>query len=522
MKPLRTLGRILHRLVSVPEAEADPTFQPVLDQQTRRGMVVTAILGITGAVVFLLAQVLSGSEIVWIYEKTADGSVSLGDKTAILFLCLLLFWASRREHVYRWGRLLLGVVMIAAAVAIALDDLAQNDFSFTTAWFVLIQLVAITTVPFTPRQSLGIAASMFMVYVAMVTLFPDVLAPYIVVHRYAYFFFANVIVVTLSTYLYSARYTQHRYLEETRGLRDELAGRSEQLEQSLAELSAAQADLVRAERLAALGQVTSGVAHEIQNPLNFVINFAGLNHELVDELREVLEEAGLDQSGEKALVEEMLDDLGQNASSIDTHGRRASQIVDRMMEHSRTSSRVMAEVDLNDFVEQTVHLATERLRQRVGDEKVDEPGAVRIERDYGDVLERVPVQRNDMQAALLNLLDNALRAAMEGGREPTAHVRVQTREVGDGIEVEISDNGAGIPREVEDRLFEPFVTTRRPGEGAGLGLSLAYDTVTNGHDGSLSVESERGEGATFVVQIPREAGLPLNGETETVPSPSQR
>ena len=501
-------GNTLRYLLSTPEGEADPTFQAVIEQQTRHGLVVTAALGIVGALLFIGIHLATGSTPVWIYREGTAAAVSLADKTFIVGLCIGLLAVARTSLVRRWGRGLLATVMVVSGLAIALDDLAGGDFSFTVAWLVLVQLVAVVTVPFTPRQALGIAASMIVVYTVTLSFRPEGLSTDLYEHRFAYFLFATVIVVTLASYLYTARYGQHRALLQVEQLRDKLAVRTDELERSLRDLSTAQTELVRHEKLAALGQVTSGVAHEIQNPLNFVTNFAALNRDLVADLQATLSTLR-NRPVEEALtlVGETLEDLSRNAASIDSHGQKAARIVSRMMEHARGAPGDLAPADVNEIVEEHLLRACHRLQERLGAAALDGPHAVRIERDYGEDVGHVRMDRREMGAVLLNLFDNAFRAALDrpAGSEANGHpprVTVSTRRMGDAVEVRVADNGTGISDGVRERLFEPFFTTRSPGEGTGLGLSLAYDAVTHGHGGTLTVESEEGRGAAFVIRLP--------------------
>lgn len=493
----------LRHVFGRPDGEEDPSFQTVLAWQIRRGMVATATLGLVGVVVFVGIHLLTGSRPVWIHAGIGDGEVSLADKTFVAAVCTLLLGAARAGGARRWGRALLGVVIVASGLAMALDDVARGDFSFTVGWLVLVQLVAVGTVPLTPRHALSISIALLGVYWFVIQLRPDAISSDLYVHRLAYFLFATVIVVTLSHYLYKARYGQHRALVEAEELRDVLADRSHQLEQSLSDLSTAQAQLVRQERLAALGQFTAGVAHEIQNPLNFVTNFAALNQDLVAELRQATGGGGV-------CAEDLLDDLSRNAASIQEHGQKASKIVARMLEHARWQRGEPVEVSVNAFVEEHVLEAEERLRRRLGGDRT----AVNVRRLYSDEVDQAHVDRRDMGAALLNLLDNAFRAAMEGTAVPVIVVR--TARVDDAVEIRIADNGVGIPTPMRDRLFEPFFTTRPPGEGTGLGLSLAYDAVTHGHGGTLTVESEEGRGAVFVVRLPEHPGAPHHPDTPPV------
>lgn len=263
------------------------------------------------------------------------------------------------------------------------------------------------------------------------------------------------------------------------------------LEDALAELGQAQARLVQQEKLASLGQLTAGIAHEIKNPLNFVTNFASLSEELAGELRTALR----DDDGPAA--ETLLDEIEANVRRVITHGRRADGIVRAMSAHARKEHGVREAVDLNALVaEQVVRVACTR------DARPSDT-AVTIEVAYDEGVGAVEVVREEVGRALHNLLDNAFYASRSAPPGPAGpRVRVETARRDGHVEVRIRDNGPGIPEEVRERILEPFFTTKPAGEGVGLGLSLAHEIVTARHGGALAVESAVGAGTTLVVTLP--------------------
>ncbi len=270
----------------------------------------------------------------------------------------------------------------------------------------------------------------------------------------------------------------------TRQLQAEVERRTAELNAALEDLQAAQARLVQQEKMASLGQLTAGIAHEIKNPLNFVTNFAGLSVELVDELDETDDEA------ERA---DLLADLRTNAEKIQSHGRRADAIVRAMMAHARSGGGDRRPVAVDTLVSEYADLAWHGLKARRPHARVD------LRRELGAVGVEVQASPQEIGRVLINLLDNAFDAV--AGREaPT--VTVATRRTDGGVQIRVSDNGPGIPEAERGRVFEPFYTTKPTGEGTGLGLSLAHDVVAQGHGGTLEVEGAEGEGATFVVTLP--------------------
>ena len=255
--------------------------------------------------------------------------------------------------------------------------------------------------------------------------------------------------------------------------------------------------------MASLGHLTAGIAHEIKNPLNFVNNFAALNAELFDDLHDALKGGNMDEA------EALLPDLRSNMDRIETHGRRADAIVHAMMQHASGRSGQRVATDLNQLVSEHIDLAYHGKRAQVSDFNIE------IKRDLDMDTGDVEVVPQEIGRVLLNLLGNAFDAVQEkvtrsdGGSRPA--VKVTTHKVEGQVEIQVVDNGPGIAQEIRSQIFEPFFTTKPTGSGTGLGLSLSYDIVTQGHGGTLTVESEEGEGATFIVTLPVIHTVPDSG-----------
>jgi two-component system NtrC family sensor kinase len=269
------------------------------------------------------------------------------------------------------------------------------------------------------------------------------------------------------------------------------------------DLQAAQASLVQAQKMAALGQLTAGIAHEIKNPLNFVNNFASLSTELLYELKEEVAPAlaTLD-SDKRGGIDETIEMLTGNLDKIVEHGQRADNIVKSMLEHSRGVSGERRQADLNALVEEALNLAYHGARAQ------DQNFNITLERDYTPALAMIEVAPQEMTRVLLNLIGNGFYAANKRAKanvdatyRPT--LSVATREDEHILEVRVRDNGTGIPSELKDKLFQPFFTTKPTGEGTGLGLSISYDIVTQQHGGTITVESELGSFTEFTIRLPR-------------------
>ena len=277
----------------------------------------------------------------------------------------------------------------------------------------------------------------------------------------------------------------------------ELTQQKEALEKTVLELKTTQTQLIHAEKMASLGELTAGIAHEIQNPLNFVNNFSEMSVELIEELKEERRK----EKGERDedLEIELLADIVQNLEKISHHGKRASSIVKGMLEHSRTSSGVKELTDINALADEYLRLSYHGLRAK------DKNFNALLKTDYAKNIGKVNIVPQDIGRVVLNLMTNAFYAVTEKkkeisqGYEPT--VLVSSVKFNDKIELKISDNGQGIPEKVLAKIFQPFFTTKPTGEGTGLGLSLSYDII-KAHGGTLECESVENEGTTFIIKLP--------------------
>jgi PAS domain S-box-containing protein len=273
-------------------------------------------------------------------------------------------------------------------------------------------------------------------------------------------------------------------------------------ETALRDLQAAQASLLHAQKMAALGQLTAGIAHEIKNPLNFVNNFAGLSNELLTELKDIAAPALAALADERrADLDETIAMLTGNLAKIAEHGRRADGIVKSMLAHSRGGSGDWQSADLNVLVDEALNLAFHGARAQ------DQSFNVTMERDFDRSLAPIEVVPQDMTRVFLNIIGNGFYAATRRKRDGDGAfrpvLRVATRDFGNAVEIRVRDNGIGISPEHRDRLFQPFFTTKPTGEGTGLGLSISYDIVTQQHGGSIGVDSEVGAFTEFTVRLPR-------------------
>lgn len=279
----------------------------------------------------------------------------------------------------------------------------------------------------------------------------------------------------------------------------------EELEQTVKELKATQAQLVQSEKMASLGELTAGIAHEIQNPLNFVNNFSEVNTELIAELKDAINRGDTDEA--KAIA----DDITANEQKINHHGKRADGIVKGMLQHSRSSGGQKEPTDINALADEYLRLAYHGLRAK------DKSFNASMKTDFDSTIGKIPVIPQDIGRVILNLITNAFYAVADKKKsmppvsganldeyknryEPT--VTVITKRLNHKVVISVKDNGNGIPPHVIDKIFQPFFTTKPTGEGTGLGLSMSYDIVTKGHGGELKVDTKENEGSVFSIYLP--------------------
>ena len=277
-------------------------------------------------------------------------------------------------------------------------------------------------------------------------------------------------------------------------LEKQVTERTAELQQSLESLKATQSQLIQSEKMDSLGELTAGIAHEIQNPLNFVNNFSDVNKELLSEMNNEIENGDYDE------VKSIAKDVTDNEEKINHHGKRADAIVKGMLQHSRSSSGQKELTDINALCDEYLRLSYHGLRAK------DKSFNAKFETDFDPSLPKINVVPQEIGRVILNLINNAFYAVNERkklnepGYEP--EVIVSTRKERDKVEIMVKDNGTGIPESIVDKIFQPFFTTKPTGSGTGLGLSLAYDIITKGHGGELKVETKGGEGSEFIIQLP--------------------
>ena len=285
----------------------------------------------------------------------------------------------------------------------------------------------------------------------------------------------------------------YRNNQKEKKARNLLQAKNEKIQLTLSQLKSTQTQLIQSEKMASLGELTAGIAHEIQNPLNFVNNFSEVNTELIAEMKAEIEKGNYDE------VKALAKDVEENEQKINHHGKRAGDIVKGMLQHSRSSSGVKEPTNLNALADEYLRLAYHGLRAK------DKSFNATLKTEFDESIGNINITPQDIGRVILNLITNAFYATNEKrttnneNYEPT--VSVVTKKEGNKVLISVKDNGNGIPQKILDKIFQPFFTTKPTGQGTGLGLSLSYDIV-KAHGGVLKVETKEGEGSEFIIQIP--------------------
>lgn len=287
---------------------------------------------------------------------------------------------------------------------------------------------------------------------------------------------------------------QEEWQRENEKLQKKVDEQTEELKKSIENLKATQAQLIQSEKMASLGELTAGIAHEIQNPLNFVNNFSEVSNELIDEMHEELDNGDIEEA--KAISM----DIKHNLEKITHHGKRADSIVKGMLQHSRNNKGKKESVDLNKLTDEYLRLAYHGLRAK------NKAFNASLETDFDDNIKTINIIPQDIGRVILNLFTNAFYAVDEkkqsGIKNYKPTVSVSTKKVNHNVIIAVKDNGDGIPKPIIDKIFQPFFTTKPTGKGTGLGLSMSYDIITKGHGGNLEVNTLPGKYTEFKITLP--------------------
>lgn len=474
--------------------EDDPEFRLEMDRLIKRTMALVGMLGPFAVLLYVGGQVgILGKDLVTSYRGHAPGTVMvIWDKLAMIVTFVALLQLRRLLPAGRpiYGRIAFAIGTVIVIAAITLDDIGAGTLEFTPAYVTLLILFLAGAVPMPPFQMLFSAASvMILGFLTSDTLVPIIGFPELELTGDHAVFLAVVAVIATgaSSLLYNVRHEEYRARKSVEVLSHQLVDKNLALEHTMQDLRATQDRLIYTERMASLRRFSMGVAHEMRNRLNFILNFAGLSIDLLEE-----SEGGTSTQSDSH-------DLRENLQRIESHALRADQIVKSLIAHSQRSSSLPSHVNLNRLIEElTSDLARRYEPAQTG---ISVNRQLELNTDVGEI----QAFAADLTVALENVMDNAFRAvidrasAEEAGYEPTIEVTTTRRD--DVVRIEIRDNGIGMKDAGSGIIFEPFYTTRSAGAGTGLGLTASYAAITEGHGGTINVSSEPGKGSVFTIEL---------------------
>ncbi|MDB5121267.1 MAG: hypothetical protein JWN56_2485 [Sphingobacteriales bacterium] len=399
----------------------------------------------------------------------------------IYFINLLIFLITKNYSYYRSTQPFL------ILLAVFINHIAIGGYIDSSAVILASFLAPVIALTFASQKSAQIYYYLFLgsvLFAGFWDLYYGSSVPKLPKTVYTIFFTSNIISVGSIIY-----FLINEFLKKNLKLQEDL-------QESLTHLRQTQSQLIQSEKMASLGELTAGIAHEIQNPLNFVNNFSEVSTELLKELQEEQEKEIRDFENEK----ELLIDIEKNLHKIIHHGKRADAIVKGMLQHSGSSNGRIEPTDINALADEYLRLSYHGLRAK------DKLFNAKLETGFDSSIGKIKVMPQDLGRVILNLLTNAFYSVTEkkklskGNYEPT--VFIGTRKLDKWVEIKVRDNGLGIPKKIMDKIYQPFFTTKPTGEGTGLGLSMSFDIVTKGHGGQIKVETQEGKFAEFVILLP--------------------
>lgn len=499
------------------ETERDEGFVEVLRTQMRTGLYVSGALGIFAILAFVSANVLIvGKALVWSYEGADPMTEVVGwDKLFSLVVCASVVAFARRTITLQAGRLLASVVVLIVSAAFLWDDLLHGDMSNSIAYLTLALLAVTGTIPFRPGQALLLTLAVALLFYGFSTLLPPeafIREDQIIAAQLVYLSILSVLLTGISALIYHSRFEEYRSRKVAEELYDTVREQSEQmlamerakvteLEQAYQNLKDAHVQLVHAEKMASLGRLTAGIAHEIKNPLNFISNFAvtivDFEQDLENELAALRERYG---DEEVSRIEPILSEIREACHKIHHHSQRADVVLKRMLQHAQGRPGERRTTDLHMLISDCLAISQGAFRVEKGER------LVKVERKFDPTIGTVDVVPREMAHVILSLLNNAFQSVLSRseGFDPSyiPHVRIGTSRKEGHVEIRIEDNGLGIPESIRKDLFEPFTASHSAARRTGYGLATSYDIVVNGHGGAMTFEDREGGGVIFTVRLP--------------------
>ncbi len=463
--------------------ERDPRYRHYLGRLSRIGMIVVGILAGVGVSLILLIKVaFQGKQLIWAYDlgTTSSDFVILFDKLLIISLGILALFLLRIKLDVEVGRYIVWAMLLATAFISVFDDVMIGDVKSSAGYLVLFLFAGVSAIPFRPWQVTMIGVSFMLIYVFEVKVYPGGMI--VADEFFSHMVPTTVLATVITCYLYQARHRLYQARQKEILMKNSISEYAEGLEQANAKLRDTQASLVQSEKMAALGNLVAGVAHEINSPLGSIGSSADTARRALRMIENAL------YAGDAACQDEKVQQAFQTLVTLNESVTGGVDRIDRIVTALRNFARLdegeYQSFDVNRGIEDTLTLVLANPEVRV-----------EVEKDLG-LLQELYCRPRDLNQVFINILNNALEATKNQGR-----ITIKTREDDDRIRIQITDNGPGIPPERLARVFEPGFTTKGRGVGTGLGLAISYRIIED-HGGTISLESQPGEGATVFLVLP--------------------
>jgi signal transduction histidine kinase len=476
-----------YRYIFVDKFEKDPEFRDYLSRLVRNGMQNAGIIGMTApAIHFIFNALLTGKELAW-FCTPGGPQYSIADKLLIFCLGVVGLTLSRIALKPQVGRAVISLILVVVCLGMIYDDVMKRDISLTPGYLILVMLIGVGVVPYRPWQVFLLGLMIVLMFYFSIriipTLFGDDSLP-VVPEQFGLLILVTLICSAITIIIYLSRYLMYRSRQKQTALKQAIAQKAEELEELNRNLRTTQAQLVQSEKMAALGNLIAGVAHEINTPMGAINSMHNTLYRAIEKLKGLTESKSLDDQTVQDDINRIFRAIDESKEVIQSGTDRVVNIVKRLRSFVHLDEAELKRVNIHEGIEDTLVLVQHELRDNI-----------KVEKNYGKIppITCYPRQLNQV---FLNILLNSIQAIEDEGT-----ITVTTYQKDNAVHLSFADDGMGIPKEHINKVFDPGFTTKGVGVGAGLGLSICYKIVKN-HGGEIQLESELGQGSNFTIIVP--------------------
>jgi signal transduction histidine kinase len=476
-----------HRYIFVDKFEKDVGFRDYLARMARIGMRNLGIMAVAlPAIHFFMIALLTGKEIAW-FCKPGGTVYSIADKLVIFSLGIVGLFLSRKKMRPQYARIIISLLLFVVCLGIIYDDATRGDVALTPGYLILVMLVGVGVVPYRPWQVFLLGLSIVLLFYFSIRYIPPIfggapLSPKI--EHFALLTMATLVCTAITIIIYLSRYVMYRSRQKQTALRQAIAQKAEELEELNLNLRRTQAQLVQSEKMAALGNLIAGVAHEINTPMGAVNSMHDTLYRAIEKLKNYTETESLKDHREQENIDRIFRAIDDSKKVIQSGTDRVINIVNRLRSFVHLDEAELKKVNIHDGIEDTLVLVQHELKNNI-----------KVIKNYGEI-PPITCYPRQMNQVFLNLLLNSIQAIEGDGT-----ITITTYRKDNNVHISFADDGVGIPEEKINKVFDPGFTTKGVGVGTGLGLSISYRILKN-HGGEIKPESELGKGSKFTITLP--------------------